>query len=85
MLSWALPIFSFVLLAGILMVSYRVIPNTRVFWRAAAVGGVVVAALLILNNFVAFLYVKRVVLERSLCGSLAIVPVLMLELYIFWL
>jgi len=85
LLSWSLPVFSFLLLAGMLMICYRVIPNTRVFWRAAAVGGAVVAALLMLNNFVAFLYVKRVVLERSLYGSLAIVPVLMLGLYIFWL
>ena len=85
LLSWSLPVFSFLLLAGMLMICYRVIPNTRVFWRAAAVGGAVVAALLMLNKFVAFLSVKRVVLERSLYGSLAIVPVLMLGLYIFWL
>lgn len=84
-LSWALPVFSFGLLSAMLAVFYRVIPNTRVFWRAAAIGGAVVATLLLLNNFVAFLYVKRVYLERSLYGSLAIVPVLMLGLYTFWL
>jgi membrane protein len=62
-----------------------VIPNTRVFWRAASVGALVVAALLLGNNFVTFLYVKRVVLEKSLYGSLAILPVLMFGLYVFWL
>lgn len=77
--------FSFTLLAVMLTMFYRVIPNTRVYWRAALIGGLVVAALLVLNNFIAFLYVKRVVLEKSLYGSLAIIPVLMLGLYIFWL
>lgn len=84
-LSWSLPAFSFTLLAVMLAIFYRVIPNTRVFWRPAFIGGFVVAALLMLNNFVAILYVKRVYLEKSLYGSLAIGPVLMLGLYIFWL
>lgn len=85
LLRWMLPAFSLTLLVGILTLVYRVIPNTRVFWRAAFVGAVVVAALLLLNNVVALLYVRRVVLERSLYGSLAIFPVFMLGLYIFWL
>ncbi len=76
---------SFALLTLMLMLFYRVIPNTRVFWRAAFVGALVVSALLLGNNFVAFLYVKRVVLEKSLYGSLAILPVLMFGLYVFWL
>jgi membrane protein len=80
-----LPAFALPLLVGFLTLVYRVIPNTHVFWRAAFVGAVVVAALLLLNNVVALLYVKRVVLERSLYGSLAIFPVFMLGLYIFWL
>jgi len=85
LLRWMLPAFSLTLLVGILTLVYRVIPNTRVFWRAAFVGAVVVATLLLLNNVVALLYVRRVVLERSLYGSLAIFPVFMLGLYIFWL
>ncbi len=83
--AWLLQLFSFSLLALMLTLFYRVIPNTRVFWGAALVGGLVVAALLMLNNLIALLYVKRVVLEKDLYGSLAIVPVLMLGLYIFWL
>lgn len=84
-LSWALPAFSLLLIVGLLMLVYRVIPNTRVTWRAAFAGALVVAALLMLNNYVALLYVRRVYLERSLYGSLGILPVLMLGLYIFWL
>ena len=35
-LSWSLPLLSFALLAAILTLFYRVIPKTRVFWRASA-------------------------------------------------
>jgi membrane protein len=84
-LGVTLPLFSVLLLACVLTLFYRVIPNTRVFWSAAFVGALVVAALLSLNNFIAFLYVKRVTLERSLYGSLALPLVVMSGLYIFWL
>ncbi|MBC7365317.1 MAG: YihY/virulence factor BrkB family protein [Undibacterium sp.] len=84
-LSWALPVFSFTLLVGLLVLFYRVIPNTHVFWRAALIGAIVVGLLIVLNNFVAFLYVRRVILTKNLYGSLGILPVLMLGLYIFWL
>jgi membrane protein len=85
MLRWSLPAFSVTLLAAMLTLVYRVIPNTRVQWRAAFAGALVVTALIQLNSFVALLYVRRVVLERSLYGSLGILPVLMIGLYIFWL
>jgi membrane protein len=84
-LGFAIQLFSFGLLTVMLTLFYRVIPNTRVFWRAAFVGGLVVAALLLGNNLLQLLYVKRVLLEKDLYGSLAIVPVLMLGLYVFWL
>eukprot|EP01035_Chromulina_nebulosa_P045416 gene45416-biopygen31343 len=84
-LSWSLPMFSITLLTVMLMLVYRVIPNTHVFWRAAFVGALVVAGLLMLNNFVAFFYVRRVVQTQNLYGQLAVPLVLMLGLYIFWL
>ncbi len=84
-LRWSLPLFSVTLLALILTLVYRVIPNTHVFWRAAFVGGLVVASLLMLNNLVAFFYVRRVVLTQNLYGQLAVPLVLMLGLYVFWL
>lgn len=76
---------SFGLLALVLTMVYRVVPNTRVFWWPAFMGGLVVAALLLGNNVIAFLYLKRVVLEKSLYGSLALLFVVMSGLYIFWL
>lgn len=85
LLRWSLPSFSFVLLVAVLAVSYRAIPHTRVRWTAALSGALMVALLLTANNFMAFLYLKRVLLTRSLFGSLGIIPVLMFGLYVFWL
>lgn len=84
-LQWSLPVFSFTLLVILLTVFYRIIPNTRVFWRAAFIGAAVVASLLMLNNYLAFLYVRRVIMTESLYGSLGFPLVVMFGLYIFWL
>jgi membrane protein len=83
-LRFFLPAGSILLLVAMLTVFYRTIPNTHVWWRAALIGALVVAALLVLNNFLAFLYLKRIVLQRSLYGSLGILPILMFGLYVFW-
>jgi membrane protein len=82
--AWMLPSSSALLLALVLTLFYRAIPNTRVRWSAALIGAIVVTALLLLNNTLAFLYFKRVVLSKSLYGSVALPIVLMLGLYIFW-
>ena len=84
-LRWSLPLFSVILLVAMLTLVYRVIPNTHVFWRAAIAGALVVTALTMFNNVVALLYVRRVMLTRSLYGGLALPIVLLLGLYIFWL
>ncbi|MDP3070760.1 MAG: YihY/virulence factor BrkB family protein [Opitutaceae bacterium] len=76
---------SFGLLALLLTLVYRVVPNTRVFWWPAFMGGLVVSALLLGNNVLAFLYIKQVLTQKSLYGSLALPFVVMSGLYIFWL
>lgn len=81
---WAGPLGSFAMLVTLLTCFYRFIPNTNVFWRPALCGAVVVVILLFLNNYLAFFYVKRVLLSQSLFGSLSILPVLMVGLYVFW-
>lgn len=83
-LRWMLPLLSILLVVVVLTVFYRFIPNTRVLWWAALVGAVVVTGLLYLNNYLAFLYFRRVVLQKSLYGSLGILPILIFGLYIFW-
>lgn len=79
-----LPSTSALLLVLVLALFYRAVPNTRVRWRAALIGAVVVAALLILNNTIAFLYFRTVVFNKSLYGSVGILPILMIGLYFFW-
>jgi membrane protein len=81
---WLLPSGSVLLLVFILMLFYRLVPHTRVRWTAALLGAIIVTALLFLNNYLAFLYFKRVVLSKSLYGSVSIMPILMIGLYIFW-
>lgn len=76
---------SALLLITILTLFYRLIPNTRVKWRAALVGALIVTLLLFLNNYLAFLYFRNVISTNRLYGSLGILPILMLGLYIFWL
>ena len=75
---------SALLLILILTLFYRLIPNTRVKWRAALVGAVIVTGLLFLNNYLAFLYFRNVVSTNRLYGAVGILPILMLGLYVFW-
>lgn len=78
------PLFSFAAILGLLWSFYRFIPNTHVLWRPALAGAFFVTLLLILNNYLSFIYVHRVISQQSLFGSLGIIPVLMIGLYIFW-
>jgi membrane protein len=73
------------LLIVILTLFYRLIPNTRVKWTAALIGAIIVTFLLFLNNYLAFLYFRNVVSTNRLYGSVGILPILMLGLYVFWL
>jgi membrane protein len=64
---------------------YMLIPNTRVHWRAALAGGLVGGILLHLNNAASVFYVSRVVSNSKIYGSLGLVPVFMIGLYLAWL
>ncbi len=63
---------------------YMLMPNTRVHWGAALVGGLVAGLLFHLNDMVSVLYVSRVVSNSRVYGSLALVPVFMIGLYFCW-
>ena len=79
------PAIIFVIISTLLALFFRFIPNTKVKWGPAFSGAVLVVILLILYNMLSFLYVGRVVQTNSLYGSVGIIVILMLGLYIFWL
>jgi membrane protein len=64
---------------------YQLVPNTRVRFSAAFVGGVVAGSLWYVNNVFGFLYVSRVVSNSKIYGSIGLVPVFMIGLYFSWL
>ena len=64
---------------------YMLMPNTRVHWRAALFGGLMAGLLFHLNNMVSVLYVSRVVSNSKIYGSLGLVPVFMIGVYLSWL
>ncbi len=64
---------------------YMLIPNTKVRWRAALVGGLTSGILFHLNNLMNVFYVSRVVTNYKIYGSLGLVPVFMIGLYFAWL
>lgn len=73
------------LIVTVLAIFYRFIPNTIVTWKASFIGGIFALACLIGNNALAFMYFQRIALTKSLYGSLSIIPILMLGLFVFWL
>src|SRR5436190_2296248 len=66
-------------------VFYKAIPNTKVRFGAALVGGIVGATVWHVNNVFGFLYVSRVVSNSKIYGSLGLIPVFMAGIYLSWL
>lgn len=64
---------------------YQLMPNTRVRWGAALVGGLVGGCLWQMNSEFSVLYVSRVVTNSRIYGSIAVVPVFMIGLYVAWI
>ena len=62
---------------------YLLVPNTKVHFGAALIGGMVGGSLWHLNNVFGFLYVSRVVTNGQIYGSLGLVPVFMVGLVFF--
>lgn len=83
--TYGAKIGSLLLITTVLALFYRFIPNTEVEWKAAIVGGIFAVTCFSLNNAFASLYIERVAMQRTLYGSLGILPILMIGLYIFWL
>ncbi len=63
---------------------YLILPNTKVKFSAAFLGGAVAGTLWHLNNVFGFLYVSRVVTNSKIYGSIGLVPVFMMGVYFSW-
>jgi len=85
LIQFSLPLISIIIITLLLAAFLRFIPNTQVKWRPALFGAVLIVALLHLYQKLSFLYVQQVVSNNSLYGSVGIIVVLMLGLYVFWL
>ena len=64
---------------------YQLMPNTKVRWTAALVGGVTAGVLWQLNSTLNVLFVSKVVTSAKIYGSLAMIPVFLFGLYLSWL
>lgn len=77
-----LPLFMLVMaFAGF----YQLMPNTKVKWQAALVGGIVGGVLWHLNNKFSVIYFGQVVRNSAIYGKLAILPVFLIGIYFSWL
>jgi membrane protein len=85
LIQFASPLASLLLMILMLALFFRFIPHTQVNWKPAFSGAALVVVLLHLYKGLSFLYVERVVDTNSLYGSVGIIIILMLGLYIFWL
>jgi membrane protein len=66
------------------MLLYQLMPNTRVDWRAALVGGGVAALLWIANGNFNALFASKVVSASRIYGSLGAIPIFLLGMYLSW-
>jgi membrane protein len=80
-LSWVFPL---VLMGFAFAALYLWMPNTRVQWQAALVGGLTASTLWTLNGHVAALYNSRVVTYSAIYGSLGIIPLFLVGMYFSW-
>ena len=64
---------------------YQLMPNTKVHWRAALIGGIVGGGLWHLNNVFNAVYFGQVAQNSQIYGKLAVVPVFLIGIYFSWL
>jgi membrane protein len=67
----------------LILLMYRLIPDTRVHWRPAMVGSFFAALAWEIGKWAFGIYVQ-VVAKNSIYGSLALLPLLMFWIYITW-
>lgn len=75
----------FLILTLLFALFYLAVPNTRVEWTSALVGGAVGGSLWQLNHLFSVLYASKVVTSNKIYGSLSMFPLLLIGLFTSWL
>lgn len=75
----------FLILTLLFALFYVAVPNTKVEWSAALVGGAVGGSLWQLNHLFSVLYAAKVVTTNKIYGSLSMFPLLLVGLFTSWL
>ena len=83
--SLVFPLLTLMVLWLAFAMFYQLVPNTKVNFSAALVGGIVGGTLWHLNNVFGYLFASRLVTNSKIYGGLFIVPVFMAGLYFTWL
>ncbi len=79
-----LDLVEFCLLVGCVTGLYYYLPNTRVDWRHALIGGVAVALGLELSKKVLALYLAQMPTYSAIYGAFSAVPILLVWIYVAW-
>jgi len=77
-------LLSFSLTWAAIVLIYVLIPNTRVKWKSAMIGGAVAAALFEVAKLGFNLYMAKVVLYKDIYGSLGILPIFLVWIFLSW-
>ncbi len=64
---------------------YAAMPNTKVHFKAAFVGGAIGGCVWQLNNLFNVIYVSRVVTYTNIYGSIAVIPLFLVGMYFSWM
>jgi membrane protein len=64
---------------------YKTLPNTQVEWKAAITSGITASVLWENSKFVFAWYIKEIVSYDKIYGSLSILPIFLLYIFLCWL
>lgn len=85
-LSWLAGLAPVPILCGACALFYALMPNTKVQWKAAFVGGLTAGILWHLNNTLGVVLVSGAVSrDQKIFAGFAVLPVFMVGLYFFWM
>ena len=80
-----LDMLQFALLAAGLTVLFQLVPNTPVRWSHAAAGGILSASGIEIAKVLLVLYLLKVPAYSLIYGAFAVVPILLVWMYVIWL